>query len=97
MILKGILSDSEAHYSGVKSMIERKLSQLPNGSIKERKIAGHKYYYLQHRAGGKVVHDYLGKEKPQKMIDQLKQKKMLKSELKKVDEALKMLKRARGR
>lgn len=97
MVLKGILSDSESHYKSTKIKIERKLSQLPQGSIKKRKIAGHLYYYFQQRNGDKVVHKYLGKVKPQQLIIQIHQRKVFKSELKKVNEALKILKRAKGR
>ena len=96
-VLRGILSESKEYYLDVKQKIEKKLSSFPQGSVKERQIAGKKYYYLQSRAGKKIVHKYLGKDKPESLIKQLGERKALKAELKKVNEALRMLKRAEGR
>jgi hypothetical protein len=96
-ILKGILSESKEYYLDVKKKIEKKLSNLPQGSIKERHIAGRKYYYIQSRVGKKIVHKYLGKNRPESLIKQLGERKALKAELKKVDEALRMLSRTEGR
>lgn len=96
-ILRGILSDSKVYYEDIKRKIEAKLVQLPSGSIKERSIAGHKYYYLQKRVGGKVIHKYIGRVKPDVLIVQLKKRKLLQSELKQVKAALVVLKRAEGR
>jgi hypothetical protein len=96
-ILKGILSESKEYYLDTGQKIEKKISSLPQGSVKERQIAGKKYYYLQSRAGKKIVHKYLGKNKPESLMKQLEQRKVLKVELKKVNEALLMLKRAEGK
>ena len=96
-ILKGILSDSKKHYQEVRKKILKQISSLPKGSVKERKISGKKYYYLQQRVSKRVVHKYLGKEKPEKLIKGLKLRKSLKAELKKVDEALKMIQKAQGK
>jgi len=96
-VLKGILSESKEYYLDAKQKIEKKLSNLPQGSVKERQIAGKKYYYLQSRAGKKIVHKYLGKDKPEILIKQLSERKAFKAELKKVNEALRMLGRAEGR
>ena len=90
-VLKGILSESKEYYIETKAKIEKKLADLPQGSIKERKIAGKIYYYLQHRCGKKVLHKYLGKVKPESLLKQLSERKVLKAELKKVNEALRML------
>ncbi len=65
--------------------------------IKEKTINGKKYYYLQYRAGKKIMQKYLGKNKPENLIKQIKERNALKIELKKVDEALKMIKRTEGR
>lgn len=96
-VLKGILSDSKEYYLDAMRKIEKKLSSLPQGSVKERRIAGKKYYYLQSRAGDKVLHKYLGKDNPEALIKQIGERKVLKAELKKVHEALRMLKRTEGR
>jgi len=96
-VLKGILSESKEYYIEAKAKIEKKLVGLPQGSIKERKIAGKIYYYLQHRHGKKVLHKYLGKDKPENLLKQLNERKVFKSELKKVNEALRVLKRVEGK
>lgn len=96
-VLRGILSESKEYYLDAKNKIEKKLAGLPQGSIKERKIAGKIYYYLQRRVGKKVQHKYLGKNEPADLLKELKERKALKSESKKVNEALRMLKRAEGR
>jgi hypothetical protein len=96
-ILKGILIESKEYYLSAKDKLAKKLAGLPQGSIKKRKIAGKIYYYLQHRIGKKVQHKYLGKDEPSALLKQLNERKALKSELKKVNEALRMLKRAEGR
>jgi len=96
-ILKGILSESKAHYLEAKKKIERKLANLPKGSVKERIISGKKYFYLQNRVGKKIVHKYLGRKKPEEILRQLQERKKLKVELKKVKEALKLLKRTEGK
>lgn len=96
-ILKGILSESKDYYLDIKKKIEKKLVSLPRGNIKERKIAGQKYYYLQQRVGKKVTHKYLGKQRPGLIIKQIKERDALKIELKKVVESLKIIQRSEGR
>ena len=96
-VLKGILSESKEYYVDTKAKIEKKLAGLPEGSIKKRKIAGKIYYYLQHRVGKKVKHKYLGKDKPEDISGKLNERKVLKAELKKVIEALRIVKRSEGR
>ncbi len=96
-VLKGILSESREYYIDARDRIHKKLAILPRGSIKVREISGRRYYYLQHRIGEKVVHKYLGKDKPEELLNGLKKRKILKAELIKVNEALKILKRSEGR
>ena len=96
-ILKGILSESKDYYVDIKRKIKKKLANLPKGSVKERNISGKKYYYLQERRGNRVVHKYLGRNKPEELLKQIKQRKLLKIELNKVNEALRIIKRSEGR
>lgn len=96
-VLKGILSESKEYYLDAKEKIAEKLSSLPAGSIKERLISGKKYYYLQQRVRNKIVHKYLGRDRPEDLIKKIKERKVLKDELKKINEALGILKRAEGK
>ena len=96
-VLKDILRESKQHYIEAKNKLEKKLSLLPKGSVKEREISGRKYYYLQYRVGKKIIQKYIGKVKPEKLIQQLRERRLLKAELCKVGEALMVLKRSEGR
>jgi len=96
-VLKGILSESKEYYLSLKAEIHQKLVSLPSGSVKERVIAGRKYYYMQRRKNDKVVHEYIGNKRPNDLLEKIQERRVLKAELKKVNEALKILQRAEGR
>lgn len=96
-VLKGILSESREYYLSIKAEIQKKLRSLPSGSVKERIISGRKYYYMQRRNNEKVMHEYIGKERPDDLLKKIRERKALQEELKKVNEALKILQRAEGR
>jgi len=96
-VLKGILSESKNYYLDIKQKIISKLSHLPKGSVKERRIHGNKYYYLQERKKKKIIQKYLGKYKPLALIKQINERKMLKKELKKINDALRIIVRSEGR
>lgn len=96
-VLKGIIGESKQYYLDAKKKILDRIARLPRGSVKERIIHGRKYYYLQERKGEKVLQKYLGKDKPEELLKQIKERRLLRNELKKVNEALKILKRAEGK
>lgn len=96
-VLQGILSESKEYYLGLKKKIEKRLLNLTIGSIKEREISGKRYYYLQFRKDKKVIQKYLGKNKPEAIIRQIRERNVLKVELKKVKGALKIVKRSEGK
>jgi hypothetical protein len=96
-VLQGILSESKEYYLQAREKIKKKLANLPRGSVKERVITGNKYYYLQQRVGNKVVHKYLGKIRPEEVVGKIKERKALSLELRKVNEALRIIKRSEGR
>jgi len=96
-VIKGVLSESKVHYMGAKRKIQKEIAALTKGSIKKRNISGERYYYLQERVGSKVKHKYLGKAAPVDLARQIKRRKALKEELKRVNESLKIIKRAEGR
>ena len=96
-VLQGILSESKEYYLQAREKIKKKIANLPKGSVKKRMITGKKYYYLQQRVGKKVVHKYLGKRRPEEVVSQIKERKALNVELRKVNEALRIIKRSEGR
>ena len=96
-VLKGVLKESKAYYIQLKKEIKYRLSQLPVGSIKKRRLNKQLYYYLQYRKGPKVIHKYLGKHKPEELGKKLIERRKLENELKKIFQSLMILKRIRGR
>jgi hypothetical protein len=96
-VLKGVLLESKKHYGDLEKRIEKELKSLPSGGVKKRQIARSIYYYLQERVGDKVVHKYLGKEKPEALLKQIARRRALKGELKKVREGLRLVRRTEGR
>lgn len=92
-VLKGILKDSLIYYQRLERNLKRRLAQLPQGSIKRRRIRGHVYYYLQRRNGDRVEHRYLGRQKPAELLKGIEERRRLKQELRKVRAALRLLPR----
>ena len=80
-VLKGILSESREFYLDARNKIEQRIRELAKGSIKRRKISGKEYYYLQQRIGKKVIHKYCGKNRPESLLKQIQERKVLKKEL----------------
>lgn len=96
-VLEGILKDSEEYYLKLEKDIRNKLVHLAVGSIKIRVISGKKYYYIQKRNKHKVIHKYVGKEYPEALEKSIKERVLLKKELKKVLDSIKLLKKTKGR
>lgn len=90
-VLKSILKDSLLYYSRFEKDLQRKLGKLPRGSVKRRKIKNHVYYYLQVREGKRVVHRYVGRVEPKELVERIKRRRFLESELRKVRAALRLL------
>ena len=92
-VLQGILKDSLRYYDRLERDLKRRLARLPQGSVKSRRIKGHVYYYLQRRDGGRVVHRYLGRQKPLQLLKGIRERRQLKAELAKARAALQLLPR----
>ncbi len=89
--LKDLMQENLEYYLEQKKIIISRLFVLPRGKIKEKKINGDSYFYLQYRQAGRVVDRYIGKRAPEDLLENLSQRKMLEIELKKVREAIKLL------
>lgn len=96
-VLKGIISDSWEYYQNIRSQLEKKLKQLPKGSVKKRVLGKQVYYYLQYREGDKVVHKYLGKANPEKLDRAAKERRALIQQLREVKESIKLLSKVHPR
>lgn len=93
IIIKGLLKENLNYYRGAERKLVKCLAAVPKGSIKKRRIGKKRYYYLQERRGAKIIHRYLGKNEPKALMDELKKRERLSAELKKVREALRILKK----
>jgi len=60
-VLKGVLEEELQNSLRIKKQYEKVLADLPKGSLVEKNIKGHKYYYLAVRQGSKVNFIYKGK------------------------------------
>ncbi len=89
--LKNVLKENLEYYKEQERIIVGILSSLPKGRIREKRINGDIYYYLQFRKGKKIIDKYIGKEFPQKLANQLEKRKKLEKELKKLRESIKLL------
>lgn len=90
--LKNVLHESLAYYLEQEKALISRLALLPKGKIRKRNVYSRDYYYLQFRNGDKVVDTYLGKSIPHDLQKQLVQRGKLEKELKKVKDALSLLK-----
>lgn len=100
-VLANILKESKVYYLDIQHKLDARLGALVIGNIKKRTIYGNTYYYLQQRIGQKIVHTYLGKTIPEKLLADIraskKEKERLRAELARVHEALRVLKRTEGK
>lgn len=89
--LKNTLKESLEFYLEQEKTIISRLALLQKGNIKRKNIKGETYYYLQYRKGLRVIDEYIGKEIPDRLLEQKKQKKQLELHLKKTREAIRLL------
>lgn len=76
MILDLLIAESQKNLL-LQRQLKYKISILPKGTIKERRVKVKKYYYLAYRENGKVVNKYIGDdpteaEKLSKLIEERK-------------------------
>ena len=60
-VIKGVLKEELENSLRMKKEYEKALEGLSVGCLAEKKIRGHKYYYLVKRLSGKVKYIYKGK------------------------------------
>jgi hypothetical protein len=60
-VIKGVLEEELQNSLRMKKQYENAIKELPKGSLVEKKIRGHKYYYLAIREKSKVKYVYKGK------------------------------------
>ena len=90
-VLAGILKDSLRYYQRLERQLLRRVAKLPRGSVKRRRLKGRVYYYVQERRGAKVVHQYVGRQRPEAFVKAIHERRTLKRELAKVRAALQLI------
>ena len=61
-VIKGVLQEELENSLHMKKIYEEKLAELPKGSLIQKKIKGHNYFYIVSRQDGKVKFEYIGKK-----------------------------------
>lgn len=79
MAIKGILKEELDNSIRMKESYEKELAKLPAGSLIQKKIKGHMYYYVVLRENGDVKFNYQGKN----ITDEIKEKYAKAKELRK--------------
>ena len=96
-ILKAILKDSLDYYLDLDRRLRARLKELRPGSVLKRRIGRRDYYYLNYRDGRRVVSRYLGREAPVEIEKDIKERRLIKRQLKEVQENLHLLGRLERR
>jgi len=87
MILDLITSESQKNLI-LKEKVQNRISKLPKGTLKERKVNDKTYYYLAFRENSKVVNKYIGTDlvKVKKLSMLLEERKSFERQLKQLQE-----------
>jgi hypothetical protein len=78
-------------YREQERLVSARLTVLPKGQIKSKKIGRNVYYYLHYRKGREFKSDYLGKKVPPELRELLEERTRLESELRRVRKGLRLL------
>ena len=95
--LKDFLSENAGYYRDLARRLKARLAKLPLGSILKRRLSGRDYYYLKVRKGSRVLSKYLGKKRPLGIEESIKERRLLKHQLRGVEKNLRLLHKMNGR
>ncbi len=87
-VIKGVLREELGNSIRMKRDYEKALKLHPGGCFVQKKVRGHKYYYLVIRDGRKVKFIYKGKQLPKEDIAKLKDSKRLRKKYKELIQKL---------
>ena len=93
-ILQDILKEEKTRLNALKQKYEKKLENLPKGSLSKKLRNNKPYYYLAYREGEKVKFQYIGKEGSEQLLilqEQVSKRYDLIRKLKQVNKELKEL------
>jgi len=89
----GVLKEEYDRMLEKKNDYEKKLNELPKGSLVKKQINGHSYNYLMFRENKKVITKYIKKENFDTVQEQLDRRKKIKKSLKSINDDLKIIKK----
>lgn len=75
-VIKGVLEEELQNSLRMKKQYEKALNELPRGCLVEKRIKGHKYYYLAVRESKKVKFIYKGKISEEEKKEYMEVKKL---------------------
>lgn len=81
MILSTVLQEKQ-RIDYMLARYQETLSELPKGSISEKKVKGNTYYYLKYRDGKKVVSKYVGKDEIEEVREQVDKRRHIEAMVK---------------
>jgi hypothetical protein len=96
-ILSEILNEEYKRLTDTLSSFEALVAGLPKGSIREKKINGKEYSYLQWRDGRKVRSKYIKQEEKVSLSEQIERRRQYEKEIKTLRETKKEFSRIIGR
>ena len=77
--------------------IEEELQDLPRGYLRERKVRGSTYFYLQRREGKRVISEYVSRDEAPRMREKLERRKALVEAIKIQEKNVRQIERALGK
>lgn len=93
-IIKSILEEEYDRLERMKKAYSVKIASLPKGSIQEKKIRNHVYYYWVYREGGQTINKYLEDDEALILRRKIEQRKKFEKEIQSIDEDFKIIRRA---
>lgn len=87
-VIKGVLKEELENSIKMKSDYEKALKAYPGGCFVQKKIKGHKYYYLVIREGKKVKFIYKGKSLSKEDKEQLEKSRRMRRKYKQLIQKL---------
>ena len=81
-LIKGVLKEELENSLRLKENYNKELKKRPGGSIVEKRISGHKYYYVAFREGKRVRFIYKGKALSAEFLAEFKKSRRLRKKYK---------------
>jgi len=98
-IINDILNEEKNRLANLKNQLEKKIAELPKGSISKKKRSSGLFCYQAFREREKIIFKYIGKENSSKVIElnkKIQKRRKMKKMLKDINLNLKEVKRSLG-